>query len=153
MNIECFKQSETRRTVRCKAKSKSVSIQILNYTEDLYAKWKPVINEVYMSGSEEFIMSDNDLTNMFCDFTNLSITIDELNESLENPSHTFATIFKELQCVMNEMIVRYLQEKQIEMCSLKKAIEETSVLISGSELDHAIKRLTESSTKLGDCIG
>lgn len=153
MNIECFKQLETRKTIRGKCKTKNISIQILNYTDELYDKWKVVIGNIYSSGNENFIMSDKEITDMFEDFTNVSMSIDELNDILENPNHTFSTVFRELQCVMNEMIVRYLQEKQLEMINLKRTLEETNAIILGNELDEIIGRLANSSQKLGGFVG
>lgn len=153
MDIKMFKQQETRRSVKAKSGNKNINIQIVNYTDDLYEKWKHIISNAYESGGEEFTLSDEDLNMLFDDFTNINMTVDELNGILENPNHTFKTIFKELQLILNEMIVRFLQDKQFEIVSTRRMVEETNVLIESGKLDDAIKNLSNNSEALESLDG
>lgn len=138
-----FKQKEIRKTVKAKAGNKNINIQIINYNDEMYDKWKLVIGKAYISGKEQLELQDTEINELFNDFTNIQMSTDELNDILDNPNHTFSIVFKELQLILHEMVVRFLQEKQIEMITIKKQIEETKILMVSDEIEKAFNDLAK----------
>lgn len=141
MDIKAFKNKNNRKVVTGKSGNKNIRIQIINYTEELYKKWSIVIDEIYKSGIEELQLTDLQIKEMFDDFTNVKFTLDELNDILEDPNHTFNMVFAELQIILNEMIEKYLQQKQLEIATTRKTLEETNFLIESGKLQEVIDNI------------
>lgn len=141
MDIKAFKNKKNRKVVNGKSGNKNIRIQIINYTEELYKKWSLIIDELYKSGDEELQLTDSQIKEMFDDFTNVKFTLDELNDILEDPNHTFNIVFIELQIILNEMIEKYLQQKQLEIATTRKTLEETNFLIESGKLQEVIDNI------------
>lgn len=141
MDIKAFKNKKNRKVVNGKSGNKNIRIQIINYTEELYKKWSLIIDELYKSGDEELQLTDSQIKEMFDDFTNVKFTLDELNDILEDPNHTFNVVFIELQIILNEMIEKYLQQKQLEIATTRKTLEETNFLIESGKLQEVIDNI------------
>lgn len=141
MDIKAFKNKKNRKVVNGKSGNKNIRIQIINYTEELYKKWSIVIDGLYKSGDEELQLTDSQIKEMFDDFTNVKFTLDELNDILEDPNHTFNIVFIELQIILNEMIEKYLQQKQLEIATTRKTLEETNFLIESGKLQEVIDNI------------
>lgn len=141
MDIKAFKNKKNRKVVNGKSGNKNIRIQIINYTEELYKKWSLIIDELYKSGIEELQLTDSQIKEMFDDFTNVKFTLDELNDILEDPNHTFNIVFTELQIILNEMIEKYLQQKQLEIATTRKTLEETNFLIESDKLQEVINNI------------
>lgn len=141
MDIKAFKNKKNRKVVNGKSGNKNIRIQIINYTEELYKKWSIVIDGLYKSGNEELQLTDEQIKEMFDDFTNVKFSLDELNDILEDPNHTFSIVFTELQIILNEMIEKYLQQKQLEIATTRKTLEETNFLIESGKLQEVIDNI------------
>ena len=141
MDIKAFKNKKNRKVVNGKSGNKNIRIQIINYTEELYKKWSIIIDELYKSGIEELQLTDSQIKEMFDDFTNVKFTLDELNDILEDTNHTFNIVFTELQIILNEMIEKYLQQKQLEIATTRKTLEETNFLIESGKLQEVIDNI------------
>ena len=141
MDIKAFKNKKNRKVVNGKSGNKNIRIQIINYTEELYKKWSLIIDGLYKSGDEELQLTDSQIKEMFDDFTNVKFTLDELNDILEDPNHTFNIVFIELQIILNEMIEKYLQQKQLEIATTRKTLEETNFLIESGKLQEVIDNI------------
>lgn len=141
MDIKAFKNKKNRKVVNGKSGNKNIRIQIINYTEELYKKWSIIIDELYKSGIEELQLTDSQIKEMFDDFTNVKFTLEELNDILEDPNHTFNMVFTELQIILNEMIEKYLQQKQLEIATTRKTLEETNFLIESGKLQEVIDNI------------
>lgn len=138
MDIKAFKNKKNRKVINGKSGNKNIRIQIINYTEELYKKWSLIIDGMYRSGTEELQLTDSQIKEMFDDFTNVKFTLDELNDVLEDPNHTFNIVFTELQIILNEMIEKYLQQKQLEIATTRKTLEETNFLMESGKLQEVI---------------
>ena len=141
MDIKAFKNKKNRKVVNGKSGNKNIRIQIINYTEELYKKWSLIIDGLYKSGIEELQLTDSQIKEMFDDFTNVKFTLEELNDILEDPNHTFNMVFTELQIILNEMIDKYLQQKQLEIATTRKTLEETNFLIESGKLQEVIDNI------------
>ena len=119
MNKSLFIKKEVRKTINIKNNNSTIKFKIYNYNEAS----KKAIFDMYANkqrlGYENFSLSQDEIRLVFNMFTDCLFSIDELAEILENPSFYFEQIMGELELILAELVVLFVQEKAKELLNLK----------------------------------
>lgn len=119
MNKSLFIKKDVRKVINVKNNKSTIKFKIYNYNDaskkaifDMYAKKQRL-------GYEDFSLSQDEIRLVLNMFTDCLFSIDELAEMLENPSFYFEQIMGELEIILAELVVLFIQEKTKELMNVK----------------------------------
>lgn len=119
MNKSLFIKKDIRKVISIKNNKSTIKFKIYNYNDaskkaifDIYAKKQRL-------GYEDFSLSQDEIRLVLNMFTDYLFSIDELSEILGNPSVYFEQIMGELEIILAELVVLFIQEKTKELLNLK----------------------------------
>lgn len=119
MNKSLFIKKDVRKVINIRNNKTTVKFKIYNPTEeskkavfDLYEKKENL-------GLEDFSLNPEETRLVLNFFTDCLFSMDEINEIVENPSIYFEQIMNELEIMLSELVISYVQEKQKEVMKLK----------------------------------
>lgn len=125
MNKSLFIKKDVRKIINIKNNKSTIKFKIYNYNDAS----KKAIFDIYKKkqrlGYEDFSLSKDEIRLVLNMFTDCLFSIDELSEILENPSVYFEQIMNELEIILEELVVLFVQEKTKEFLNLK--VEEAIV--------------------------
>lgn len=125
MNKSLFIKKDVRKTINIKNNKATIKFKIYNYNDAS----KKAVFEMYQKkqklGYEDFSLSNEEIRLVLNMFTDCLFSIDELSEMLESPSVYFEQIMNELEIILAELVVLFVQEKTKELLNLK--IEDTII--------------------------
>lgn len=159
MKVSDFKNKIIKKNIKIETVSgKNKIVKIYNYTNDDYNFIKELIESKYKldNEDEEITFSDDELTCIFGRFTNVKMSVDELNEIMINPNHYFKLIFNEIQIIINCITEKMLSDKLLEISNVRKEILETEYIMESCEFEKHIQSLgkyAELFDGLGDKNG
>lgn len=140
MKKSLFIKNEVRKTINIKNNKTTVKFKIYNYND----KSKKAIFDLYekkqKQGFDDFSLSNEELRLVLNMFTDCLFSLEELAEIVENPSVYFEQIMNELEIILSELVVLYIQEKEKKIMSLK--IEE-AIIDFNATLAEKAKELTK----------
>lgn len=119
MNKSLFIKKEVRKVINIKNNKTTIKFKIYNYNDAS----KKAIFDMYQKkqrlGYEDFSLSQDEIRLVLNMFTDCLFSIDELSEILENPSVYFEQIMGELEIILAELVVLFVQEKAKELLNIK----------------------------------
>lgn len=119
MNKSLFIKKDVRKTISIKNNKATIKFKIYNYNDAS----KKAVFEMYQKkqklGYEDFSLSNEEIRLVLNMFTDCLFSIDELSEMLESPNVYFEQIMNELEIILAELVVLFVQEKTKELLNLK----------------------------------
>lgn len=120
MDKSLFIKDDTRKTLKLRKKDgKLVNFKIYNYTDNSKQQVFNIYKKKMDRNMESFDLAIEELQVMFDMFTDYRFTIDELDEILENPSVAFEQIFHEIEMILGDITILFLQEQEKKLLDVK----------------------------------
>ena len=149
MNKSLFIKKDIRKVINIKNNNSTIKFKIYNYNDAS----KKAIFDMYQKkqrlGYEDFSLSNDEVRLVLNMFTDCLFSLDELSEILENPSIYMEQIMNELEIILAELVVLFVQEKTKELMNLKveDAIADLNIAITdiakNTDIESTITKLQE----------
>lgn len=149
MNKSLFIKKDIRKVINIKNNKSTIKFKIYNYNDAS----KKAIFDIYKKkqklGYEDFSLSNEEVRLILNMFTDCLFSLEELSEILESPSIYFEQIMNELEIILAELVVLFVQEKTKELMNLKieEAIADLNIVITdiakNADVEKAMKHLQE----------
>lgn len=120
MDKSLFIKKDIRKTIKIKnKKGKFINFKLYNYNEASKKAVFDMYKKKNKQGLDDFSLSEYELVMVFKLFTHIAMSIDELSEIIENPNFYFEQIFNEIELILSELVVLFIQEKEKEIAKFK----------------------------------
>lgn len=120
MDKSLFIKKDIRKTIKIKnKKGKFINFKLYNYNEASKKAVFDMYKKKNKQGLDDFSLSEYELVMVFKLFTHIAMSIDELSEIIENPNFYFEQIFNEIELILSELVVLFIQEKEKEVAKFK----------------------------------
>lgn len=119
MNKSLFIKKDIRKIISIKNNKSTIKFKIYNYNDAS----KKAIFDMYVKkqrlGYEDFSLSNEEVRLVLNMFTDCLFSLEELSEILEKPSIYMEQIMNELEIILAELVVLFIQEKTKELMNVK----------------------------------
>lgn len=119
MNKSLFIKKDVRKVINIKNNKATIKFKIYNYNDASKKAVFDMYNKKQKLGYDDFSLSNDEVRIVLNMFTDCLFSIEELSEMLDNPSVYFEQIMNELEIILTELVVLFIQEKTKELLSLE----------------------------------
>ena len=119
MNKTMFKRKDVRKIINIKNNNSTVKFKIYNYTQESKKYVLDIYEKKYKLGYEDFSLEGEELKQVIAMFTDCLFSLDELAEILDSPNVYFEQILNEIEIILSEIAILFVQEKTKELMKLK----------------------------------
>ena len=151
MKKSLFIKNEVRKVINIKNNGTTVKFKIYNPNDASKKAVFDMYEKKEKQGLSDFSLSSDEVRLMLNLFTDCLFSIDELSEILDNPSLYFEQIMNEIEIILGELSILYIQEKTKMFTEIKieEAIlnmnEEMLQVLKRVDIDSMINELAETS--------
>lgn len=155
MEKSLFIKKDIRKVISIKDGESTIEFKIYNHNEaskkavfDMYEKKQRL-------GYEDFSLSNEEVRLVLNMFTDCLFSVDELAEMIENPSVYFEQIMCELEIILAELVVLYIQDKTKKLMEIKieDAISDMNQAMIDMMKDVNIDSISEELNKVDEANG
>lgn len=134
MNKSLFIKKDIRKTISIKNNKTTIKFKIYNYNDASKKAIFDMYNKKQKLGYDDFSLSNDEVRIVLNMFTDCLFSIEELSEMLDNPSVYFEQIMNELEIILAELVVLFIQEKTKDLLGLKieDTITDLNIAIAGA---------------------